>query len=43
MEELAEKLLQAKVCEFIPLHERNLANEFRCYANYTTTYLNDKK
>ena len=42
MEELAQKLLQAKVCEFIPLHERNLANEFRCYANYTATYLNDK-
>jgi vacuolar-type H+-ATPase subunit F/Vma7 len=28
-----------KLLSFIPRHERNLANEFRCYANYKTVYL----
>lgn len=34
MEALVCELLGAHVCQFIPRHTRNLANEFRCYANY---------
>ncbi|XP_038166513.1 EEF1A lysine methyltransferase 1 isoform X2 [Arvicola amphibius] len=34
MEEQAAQLLDVKMCKFIPKHSRNLANEFRCYANY---------
>lgn len=34
MEEQAAQLLDVKMCKFIPEHSRNLANEFRCYANY---------
>ncbi|XP_074841415.1 EEF1A lysine methyltransferase 1 [Carettochelys insculpta] len=34
MEELAAKHLGVKMCNFIPKHTRNLANEFRCYVNY---------
>ncbi|XP_020023248.1 EEF1A lysine methyltransferase 1 isoform X2 [Castor canadensis] len=34
MEEQAAQLLGVRVCRFIPEHTRNLANEFRCYANY---------
>ncbi len=34
MEELAGRLLSLKVCEFVPRHRNNLANEFRCFANY---------
>nr|CAG4649541.1 EOG090X0ABW [Scapholeberis mucronata] len=34
MEELAGRLLQLKVCAFEPKHRNNLANDFRCYANY---------
>ncbi|KAJ8409909.1 hypothetical protein AAFF_G00209500 [Aldrovandia affinis] len=30
----AEKLLGLKMCTFLPKHTHNLANEFRCYANY---------
>jgi len=40
MAELAEKLLGVKECDFRPSHVNNLANEFRCYTNYTTTSLN---
>jgi len=39
MAELAEELLGVKECEFRPSHVNNLANEFRCYANYKTTSL----
>ena len=34
MEELARRLLQVKMCEFHPKHKNNLANDFRCYANF---------
>ena len=34
MAELAEELLGVKECNFRPSHANNLANEFRCYANY---------
>ncbi|KAL4609142.1 N(6)-adenine-specific DNA methyltransferase 2-like [Arapaima gigas] len=36
MEQHAEKLLGVKMCSFLPKHNRNLANEFRCYVNYPT-------
>ncbi len=40
MKELLEKCLNLKQClNFEPRHERNLANEFRCYTNYKTFYL----
>jgi len=34
MEELAGRLLKLKVCAFRPKHKNNLANDFRCYANF---------
>lgn len=34
MEDLAGRLLQLKMCDFRPRHRNNLANDFRCYANY---------
>jgi hypothetical protein len=34
MEDLAGRLLQLKMCAFQPKHRNNLANDFRCYANY---------
>jgi hypothetical protein len=34
MEELVGRLLSLKTCAFLPHHNKNLANEFRCYANY---------
>ncbi|KAJ9592691.1 hypothetical protein L9F63_015635 [Diploptera punctata] len=34
MEELADRLLDVKKCEFHPRHKNNLANEFYCYTNY---------
>ncbi|GAB6030975.1 hypothetical protein CHUAL_007798 [Chamberlinius hualienensis] len=34
MESLAKELLQVEKCRYEPKHERNLQNEFRCYANY---------
>ncbi|XP_038617728.1 EEF1A lysine methyltransferase 1 [Tachyglossus aculeatus] len=36
MEEAAAKHLGVKMCHFVPRHTRNLANEFRCYANYAS-------
>ena len=37
MAELAEQLLGVKECSFRPRHVNNLANEFRCYTNYSTS------
>lgn len=34
MEEPAQRLLGLKMCSFLPKHNKNLANEFRCYVNY---------
>jgi len=36
MQDIAFQLLGVKPCQFVPKHTRNLANEFRCYANYET-------
>lgn len=34
MEELAERLLGLKRCQFEVKHEKSLSNPFMCYANY---------
>ena len=34
MQDVVEKLFQAKPCRFIPQHKSNLMNAFRCYTNY---------
>uniref|UniRef100_A0A8C1QPL1 EEF1A lysine methyltransferase 1 n=1 Tax=Cyprinus carpio TaxID=7962 RepID=A0A8C1QPL1_CYPCA len=39
MEELAGKLMDLKTCSFLPKHNHNLANEFRCYVNYESRLL----
>lgn len=39
MEELAGKLMDLKICSFLPKHNHNLANEFRCYVNYESSLL----
>jgi hypothetical protein len=40
MEELLAASLKVKFVSFAPKHEKNLANEFKCYANYETLFLN---
>ncbi|XP_063069815.1 EEF1A lysine methyltransferase 1 [Engraulis encrasicolus] len=39
MEEHAKNLMDLKICNFLPKHSHNLANEFRCYANYQSQLL----
>ncbi|XP_048050170.1 EEF1A lysine methyltransferase 1 isoform X2 [Megalobrama amblycephala] len=39
MEEHAGKLMDLKICSFLPKHSHNLANEFRCYVNYESRLL----
>ena len=34
MAELAARLLDLRMCAFLPQHENNLANQFRCFANF---------
>ncbi|KZC12204.1 PREDICTED: protein-lysine N-methyltransferase N6amt2 [Dufourea novaeangliae] len=34
MAELVERLLDVKICNFVPHHQNNLANEFYCYSNF---------
>lgn len=34
MEGVARQLLGVKPCSFQPKHQRNLANEFKCFVNY---------
>ncbi|KAM4045652.1 EEF1A lysine methyltransferase 1 isoform 1-T3 [Anomaloglossus baeobatrachus] len=34
MDDLVAQILGLKMCKFIPKHNRSLANEFRCFANY---------
>ncbi|CAN9497500.1 unnamed protein product [Ophioblennius macclurei] len=41
METLAKQLLDVKVCDFLPKHNRNLSNEFRCFVNYPSRLLCD--
>ena len=40
MQDVVEKLLQARPCRFIPQHKSNLMNAFRCYTNYDSKLLN---
>eukprot|EP00128_Syssomonas_multiformis_P002109 Colp12_sorted_trinity150504_noHs@30249 len=37
MTALAGKLLGLRTCGYYPVHEGNLANEFRCFANFDST------
>lgn len=39
MENLAKDLLDVKMCSFLPKHNRNLSNEFRCFVNYPSRLL----
>lgn len=39
MENLAKDLLGLKMCSFLPKHERNLSNDFRCFVNYPSRLL----
>ncbi|NP_001188087.1 EEF1A lysine methyltransferase 1 [Ictalurus punctatus] len=39
MEEHAGKLMDVKICRYLPKHNYNLANEFRCYVNYESGLL----
>ncbi|XP_013883947.1 EEF1A lysine methyltransferase 1 isoform X2 [Austrofundulus limnaeus] len=39
MENLAKELLDVKMCSFVPKHNRNLSNEFRCFVNYPSRLL----
>jgi Probable N6-adenine methyltransferase len=36
MADIAAEVLNVKQCRFRPGHANNLANEFRCFANYDT-------
>lgn len=38
MEALAAQLLGVKESGFSPTHTRNLANEFKCYVNYDSSF-----
>ncbi|XP_061696943.1 EEF1A lysine methyltransferase 1 isoform X2 [Syngnathoides biaculeatus] len=40
MEKLAKDLLDVQMCHhFLPQHERNLSNDFRCFVNYPSPLL----
>ncbi|MEQ2261196.1 EEF1A lysine methyltransferase 1 [Xenotaenia resolanae] len=39
MENIAKELLDVKMCSFLPKHNRNLSNEFRCFINYPSSLL----
>ncbi|CAL8388865.1 EEF1A lysine methyltransferase 1 [Gadus morhua] len=39
MEEHAEELLGLRRCGFLPKHNKNLANEFRCFTSYDSRLL----
>ncbi|XP_061924441.1 EEF1A lysine methyltransferase 1 [Entelurus aequoreus] len=39
MENLAKQLLDVNVCNFLPRHNKNLSNEFRCFVNYPSCLL----
>ena len=43
MEELASELLNVTLhTDFIPRHDKNLANEFRCFSNYDSCLVSAK-
>ncbi|XP_029935924.1 EEF1A lysine methyltransferase 1 [Myripristis murdjan] len=39
MEQHAKALLDVNMCSFLPKHNKNLANEFRCFVNYPSRLL----
>ncbi|XP_054472020.1 EEF1A lysine methyltransferase 1 [Anoplopoma fimbria] len=39
MEKLAGELLDVRMCSFLPKHNRNLSNDFRCFVNYPSRLL----
>ena len=39
MEENAVKFLNVRKCDFIPRHNRNLGNDFGCFVNYDTLFI----
>lgn len=39
MEDLLAASLKVRLVKFVPRHERNLANEFKCYVNYDCLFL----
>ncbi|XP_070694547.1 EEF1A lysine methyltransferase 1 [Pempheris klunzingeri] len=39
MDKVACSLLEVKMCHFLPRHNRNLSNEFRCFVNYPSVLL----
>ncbi|KAL3055994.1 EEF1A lysine methyltransferase 1 [Trematomus bernacchii] len=39
MEKVAKELLDVKMCSFLPKHNKNLSNEFRCFVNYPSRLL----
>ncbi|XP_031729826.1 EEF1A lysine methyltransferase 1 [Anarrhichthys ocellatus] len=39
MEKLAKELLGVTMCSFLPEHNRNLSNDFRCFVNYPSRLL----
>lgn len=39
MEASARELLDVKMCRFLPQHNRNLSNQFRCFVNYPSRLL----
>uniref|UniRef100_A0A8C6UMH5 EEF1A lysine methyltransferase 1 n=1 Tax=Neogobius melanostomus TaxID=47308 RepID=A0A8C6UMH5_9GOBI len=42
MQSSAKELLEVNICGFLPQHQRNLSNDFRCYTNYPSA-LRDKE
>lgn len=39
MQSSAKELLDVDLCDFLPQHQNNLSNDFRCYTNYKSTLL----
>lgn len=39
MERHAKERLDVRMCSFLPQHNRNLSNDFRCYVNYPSRLL----
>lgn len=43
MADMADRLLHLKAQEFKPGHRNNLANEFRCFANFDMKAITNKE
>lgn len=39
MANVSKELLGVEMCGFLPKHNRNLSNEFRCFVNYSSQLL----